>query len=123
MWLDLPDSHSHKPMKTHTIKIASCIRRPPPNRTPVLIANNVTMSLDWVYHGPACDGFHIFVHQANQAPGVFDDRAQVQGELRTWATDFDDPADAVGFKYYLVPMDGDENPLTPPSNTVNFAAG
>lgn len=30
---------------------------------------------------------------------------------------------APGYKYYLVPMDGDENPLTPPSNTVTFAAG
>jgi hypothetical protein len=26
-------------------------------------------------------------------------------------------------KYYIVPVDGADNPLTPPSNTVNFAAG
>jgi len=43
--------------------------------------------------------------------------------LRTWATGFDSPADAAGYKYYIVPMDGDENALTLPSNTVNFAAG
>ncbi len=43
--------------------------------------------------------------------------------MRTWATGFDDPADAVGYKYYVVLMDGDENALTPSSNTVNFAAG
>jgi hypothetical protein len=79
------------------------------------------MSLDWIYSGPACDGFHIFVHQPNDAPGIFNDRFQVPGGLRTWATEFDDPADAVGCAYYIVPMDGDENPLTPPSNTVNFA--
>jgi len=54
---------------------------------------------------------------------MFDDRDQVAGNVRTWATGFDSPADAVGYKYYLVPEDGDENPLTPPSNTVNFAAG
>ena len=90
---------------------------------PVLTANNATMSLDWTYSGPPCDGFHIFVHQPGNAPGVFDDRAQVAGDLRTWATNLDSPADAVGFKYYLVPMDGDENVLTPASNTVNFAAG
>ena len=63
------------------------------------------------------------MHQPNDALGVFDDRVQVQGTLRTWATGFDSPADAVGYKYYIVPEDGDENPLTPPSNTVNFAAG
>ena len=91
--------------------------------TPVLTANNATMSLDWTYSGPACDGFHIFVHQPNEAPGVFNDRVQVGGDLRTWTTGFDDPADAVGYKYYVVPMDGDENALTPSSNTVNFAAG
>jgi hypothetical protein len=90
---------------------------------PVLTANNTTMSLDWIYSGPACDGFHIFMHQLNEAPGIFNDRVQVQGSLRTWPTGIDDPADAVGYKYYIVPMDGDENPLTPPSNTVNFAAG
>ncbi|MGO9587781.1 MAG: hypothetical protein ACLP2Y_16465 [Limisphaerales bacterium] len=90
---------------------------------PVLTANNSTMSLDWTYNGPPCDGFHIFVHQPNEAPGTFNDRVQVQGSLRTWPTGIADPADAVGYKYYIVPMDGDENPLTPPSNTVNFAAG
>jgi hypothetical protein len=90
---------------------------------PVLTANNTTMSLDWIYSGPACDGFHIFMHQLNEAPGIFNDRVQVQGSFRTWPTGIDDPADAVGYKYYIVPMDGDENPLTPPSNTVNFAAG
>ena len=89
----------------------------------VLTANNGTMHLDWTYNGPPCDGFHIFVHQPNEASGVFNDRVQVPGTLRTWATGFADPADAVGYKYYLVPEDGDENPLTPPSNTVNFAAG
>ena len=86
----------------------------------VLTANNATMSLDWIYTGPPCDGFHIFVHQPNDAPGIFNDRAQVAGGLRTWATGFDSPADAAGYQYYLVPMDGDENPLTPQSNTVGF---
>ena len=90
---------------------------------PVLTANITTMSLDWIYNGPACDAFHIFVHQPNDAPGTFNDRVQVAGGLRTWATGFDSPADALGYAYYIVPMDGDENPLTPPSNTVNFAAG
>jgi len=90
---------------------------------PVLTANDTTMSLDWIYSGPACDAFHIFLHQPNDAPGTFNDRAQVAGGLRTWATGFDSPADALGYAYYIVPMDGDENPLTPPSNTVSFAAG
>jgi len=89
---------------------------------PVLTANNSTMSLDWIYGGPACDGFHIFVHQPNDAPGVFNDRVQVAANLRTWATAFDSPADALGYAYYIVPMDGDENPLTPPGNTVSFGA-
>ena len=96
---------------------------PVPDLAPALTANNVTMSLDWTYNGPPCDVFHIFVHHPDQAPGVFDDQVQVRGDLRTWATDFDDPADALGHKYYIVPMDGDANPLTPPSITVNFAAG
>jgi hypothetical protein len=91
--------------------------------TPVLTANNATMSLDWTYSGPAGDEFFIYVHQPNEAPGVFNDCAHVRGDLRTWATDFDDPADAIGYKYYIVPVDGADNPLTPPSNTVNFAAG
>jgi hypothetical protein len=89
----------------------------------MLTANNLTMSLDWSYSGPPCDAFHIFVHLSNEAPGIFNDRGQVPGNLRTWATNFDDPADAVGYKYYIVPMDGDEHPLAPPSNTVSFAAG
>jgi hypothetical protein len=87
----------------------------------VLTANNLTMSLDWSYSGPVCDGFHIFVHQPNDAPGVFNDSNQVGGDLRSWGTDFDDPADAAGYKFYIVPMDGDGNPLTPPSNAVSFA--
>jgi len=33
------------------------------------------------------------------------------------------PADALGYKFYIVPKDEDGNVLTPPSNTVNFAAG
>ena len=90
---------------------------------PVLTANNVTMSLDWTYNGPPCGGFHIFVHQPDQAPGVFEDRTTVRRDLRTLAFEFDSPADAIGYKYYIVSMYGDENPLTPPSNTVNFAAG
>lgn len=89
----------------------------------VLTANKATMSLDWTYNGPPCDGFHIFVHQPNQAPGVFDDQTQVAGSLRTYALNFDSPADATGYQYYIVPEDGDENPLTPASNTVAFAAG
>ena len=91
--------------------------------SPVLTANNATMSLDWTYNGPPCDGFCIYKHQPTQAPGVFDDGTAISGDLRTWATDFDSPADALGYKYYIVPVDGDGNPLTPPSNTVNFAAG
>ncbi|MGO8836843.1 MAG: hypothetical protein ACLQAH_01480 [Limisphaerales bacterium] len=47
----------------------------------------------------------------------------VRGDLRTWATDFDDPADAGTYKYYIVPVDGADNPRTSPSNIVNFAAG
>ena len=90
---------------------------------PVLTANNETMSLDWVYAGPNCGSFHIFAHLAGEPPGVFNDRGHVTHTLRTWAADFDDPADAVGYKYFIVPMDGDENPLTLPSNTVTFAYG
>jgi hypothetical protein len=85
-----------------------------------LTASDDTVSLDWNYKGPACDGFHIFVHQPNDAPGVFNDSVQVAGNLRTWATDFDDPSDAAGFAYYIVAMDGDGNPLAPPSNTISF---
>jgi len=110
-------------MKNHTIKIASCVRRCHPNFAPVLTANNVTMSLDWTYNGPPCNAFHIFVHHPNQAPGIFGDEVQVFGTLRTWATDFDDPADALGHKYYIVPTDDDEHPLASPSNIVTFAAG
>jgi hypothetical protein len=86
----------------------------------VLTANNLTMSLDWSYSGPVCDSFHVFVHQPSDAPGVFNDSNQVGGDLRSWGTDFDTPADALGYAYYIVPMDGDGNPLTPPSNTVSF---
>ena len=93
---------------------------PAPPPAPVLTANITTMSLDWVYNGPACDAFHIFVHQPNDAPGTFNDRVQVAGSLLTWATGFDSPADALGYAYYIVPMDGDENPLTASSNTVSF---
>jgi len=32
--------------------------------------------------------------------------AHVGVDLRTWATDFDDPADAGSYKYYIVPVDG-----------------
>ncbi len=90
---------------------------------PVLTASNDTMTLDWTYSAPACDTFFIFLHQPNDAPGIFNDYAHVRADLHSYGLDFDDPADAVGYKYYVVPMDGDENPLTPPSNTVNFAAG
>jgi hypothetical protein len=102
--------------------LVQALKQPLADLMPVLTANNATMSLDWDYNGPACDGFHIFVHQPNEAPGVFNDRVQVAGGLRTWATGFDSPADAVGYKYYIVPMDGDENPLTARSNMVGFAA-
>jgi hypothetical protein len=101
---------------------------PPGPSAPVLTANNATMSLDWTYNGPTCDDFHIFEHLPNQAPGVFNDRTQVTGDVHSWATGFDDPADAAGHKYYIVPEigdpeTGDDDPVTPPSNTVNFAAG
>ena len=90
---------------------------------PVLQANNATMSLDWVYTGKDPEEFRIFAHQPNQAPGVFDVVAGVAGSARTWATDFDSPADAVGYKYYIQPVDANDAPLAPPSNMVNFAAG
>ena len=93
---------------------------PAPPPPPVLTANITTMALDWIYNGPACDAFHIFVHQPNDAPGTFNDRVQVAGDLRTWATGFDSPADALGYAYYIVPMDGDENPLTLASDTAGF---
>ena len=35
----------------------------------------------------------------------------------------DDPADALGHKYYILPTDDNGNPLAPASNIVNFAAG
>jgi hypothetical protein len=47
----------------------------------------------------------------------------VLGGVRTWATHLDDPADALGHKYYIVPTDDNGNPLAPASNIVNFAAG
>jgi hypothetical protein len=87
---------------------------------PVLTANISTMSLDWTYNGPVCDIFDILVHQPNDAPGVFNDYDQAAGNLRAWHTEFDDPADAEGYAYYIVAMDGDGNPLTPPSNTASF---
>ena len=90
---------------------------------PVLTVNNTTMALDWNYSGPDCDEFILYAHQPTDAAGVFNISAHLRGDLRTWATGFDDPADALGYKYYVVPVDGDDNPLTPPSNTVNFAAG
>jgi hypothetical protein len=98
-------------------------RRGSRNQTPapVLTANISTMSLDWNYSGPVCDSFDILVHQPNDAPGIFNDYDQVAGNLRTWGTGFDSPADAVGYAYYIVPMDGDGNPLAPQSNTASFA--
>ena len=42
------------------------------------------------------------------------------GNVRTWATDFDDPADAAGHKYYIVAVDPNDVPLAPPSNTVGW---
>ena len=43
--------------------------------------------------------------------------------VRAWATTLDDPADALGHKYYILPTDDNGNPLAPASNIVNFAAG
>ena len=54
---------------------------------------------------------------------MLDDNATVLGGVRTWATHLDDPADALGHKYYIVPTDDNGNPLAPASNIVNFAAG
>ena len=110
-------------MSKHSIKVASCVRGPRPNRGPFLVANNTTMALDWTYDGPDCDEFEIFAHTETDAPGVFNITARVTGNLRTWATGFDDPADARGYRYYIVPVDGDDDPVAPPSNTVNFVAG
>jgi hypothetical protein len=90
---------------------------------PVLQANNATMSLDWMYTGKDPEEFRIFAHQPHQAPGVFDVVAGMAGSVRTWATDFDSPADAVGYKYYIQAVDANDAPLAPPSNMVNFAAG
>jgi hypothetical protein len=100
--------------------LVQALKQPVADLSPVLTANNATMSLDWDYSGPVCDGFHIYVHQPNEAPGVFNDRVQVAGGLGTWATGFDSPADAAGYKYYIVPMDGDGNPLTARSNMAGF---
>ena len=110
-------------MIKQSIKIASTLRRRRPNIALVLTANNVTMSLDWIYNGPPCDGFHIFLHLPGDAAGVFNDHATVLAGVRTWATNLDDPADAFGYKYYIVPTDDNGNALAPPSNIVNFAAG
>jgi len=95
---------------------------------PVFTANNTTMSLGWTYNGAPCDRFHVFQHLPNQAAGVFADWKQVDGGLRTCGTDFDSPADATGYKFYLVPEkgdpeDGEDKPVTSPSNIVNFSAG
>jgi hypothetical protein len=87
----------------------------------VLTCDGASMSLDWTYNGPPCDSFHIFVHQPNDAPGVFNDSMLVPGNLLSWGIAFDSPADAAGYSYYIVAMDGDGNPLSPPSNTVSFA--
>ena len=86
-------------------------------------AASAKKSPDWTYSGPACDEFEIFMHEANEAPGVFNLQARVTGNVRTWATDFDDPAEAIGYKYYIVAVDPNDAPLAPPSNIVNFAAG
>ena len=51
------------------------------------------------------------------------DNLEQLANARTWATDFDSPADAVGYKYYIQPVDANDAPLAPPSNIVNFAAG
>jgi hypothetical protein len=104
------------------IKIASTLRRNRPF-PPFVTANNATMSLDWIYNGPPCDGFHIFQHLPGDAAGVFEDHTTVLAGVRTWATDLDDPADALGYKYYIVPEDADGKPVGPASNIVNFAAG
>jgi hypothetical protein len=90
---------------------------------PVLTANNATMSLDWTYSGRPCEAFFIFSNQSSAGLGVFNDIAHVRGDLRTWATDFDDPPDAGVYKYYIVPVDGGDNPVSPPSNIVHFASG
>jgi len=90
---------------------------------PVLIANDAEMSLEWTYKGPPCAIFDVFIHDEGDPPGVFKIYANLAGNVRTWDTQLDDPADAVGTKYYIVPMDDDENALTPASNTVNFCAG
>jgi len=123
-------------MNHQRIKIAYATRGrrnqtpvPPPGPSaPVLTANNTTTALDWTYNGPACDRFHVFQHLPTQPAGVFDDWKQADGNLRTCATDFDSPADAAGYKFYVVAEvadyeNGGDKPLTPPSNTVNFAAG
>ena len=104
------------------IKIASTVRR---TRAfpPVLTANNATMSLDWFYMGPTCESFHVFRHLPGDAAEVFSDSKQVTGEKRTCALELDDPADSLGYKFYIVPEDADGKPVTPMSNVVNFAAG
>ena len=90
---------------------------------PGLQANNVTMSLNWSYTGKDPEEFLIMAHQPNQAPGVFEQADHVPGNARSWATDFDDPTDAQGYKYYIQAVDPNDSPVAPASNIVNFAAG
>ena len=88
--------------------------------SPILQANSVKMSLDWIYTGKNPEEFLIFGNQSNQAGEFFDQVGHVAGNVRTWATDFDDPADAAGHKYYIVAVDPNDAPLAPPSNTVGW---
>jgi hypothetical protein len=109
-------------MNKQTIRVAIGVRRYRP-AAPVLTANNAAMSLDWIYNGPPCAGFHVFQHLPGDAAGVFKDNKQVPGDKRTCALELDDPTDALGYKFYVVPEDDDGKALAPPSNIVTFAAG
>jgi len=80
------------------------------------------MSLDWAYSGPACDGFHIFVHQPNDAPGTFNDRVSSAGQLAYLGTGIDDPADAWAISITLCPWTAMRTAHAA-QHTVNFAAG
>ena len=62
-------------------------------------------------------GYNLINHTINCC------RNFLSSSARTWATDFDSPADAVGYKYYIQAVDANDAPLAPPSSTVNFAAG
>ena len=99
------------------LRVAAAPAAPQP---PVLTANNTNMSLDWTYSGPPCDQFELFRHLPSDPAGQFESWSVVPGAVRAYATDFDDPADAAGYKYYIVPEDGDNNALTAVSNTVAF---